>query len=230
MANEEAGALAFVDAVLAQCGGRDFKSVQFFAVIDRASKDRTLDVLTDHAVSEHRLQVVWAPENRCVVDAYVRGYREALAQDCDWILEIDAGFSHQPSDVPQFFDTMAQGYDCVFGSRFTRGGGMEDCSLKRVLISRIGSIMANLMLGTRLKDMTGGFELFSSNALRMVLDHGILSRGPFFQTEIKFHCRGLRITEVPIKYSSASHNVGVNAIRDAVSNLFRLSRLRLQLG
>ena len=83
MANEEAGASAFINAVLAQCEQPQFKSVQFFAIIDRASKDRTLTVLNEQAASESRLQVVGAPENRCVVDAYVRGYREALAQNCD---------------------------------------------------------------------------------------------------------------------------------------------------
>jgi dolichol-phosphate mannosyltransferase len=226
MANEEAGAARFVADVLARCTG--FKSVKFFAVLDRVSKDRTRPLLEDYAQSESNLQVVWAPENRCVVDAYVRGYREALAHECDWILEIDAGFSHLPEDIPQFFDTMSKGYDCVFGSRFSPGGVMKDCSLKRVLISRGGTVLANLLLGTRLKDMTGGFELFSADALRRVLSHGLMSRGPFFQTEIKFHCRGLRIAEVPIRYMSASHNVGKSALMDALRNLFRLRRLKFE--
>ena len=111
--------------------------------------------------AEPRLRVVWAPENQCVVDAYVRGYREALIAGVDWILEIDAGFSHQPQDIPQFFDTMLQGYDCVFGSRFMPGGRFSGGSLKRYLISRGGSVLANLVLGTKETDMTSGFELFS---------------------------------------------------------------------
>jgi dolichol-phosphate mannosyltransferase len=228
MANEEASAERFVGAVLDECAPRGFKSVRFFAVLDGVSKDRTRELLEEFKTERPQLEVVWSPENRSVVDAYVRGYREALAAGCDWILEIDAGFSHQPSDIPQFFDKMAEGYDCVFGSRFCEGGAVSDSSAKRELISRGGTILANLMLGTKLKDMTSGFEMFTREALQEVLTRGIRSRGPFFQTEIKTYCRHLRIAEVPIQYRAASHNVGGKALKDSFSNLWRLFRLRLQ--
>src|SRR5258708_6662365 len=103
MASEESSARSFIDDVLAACAPFGFKSVTMFAVLDRASKDHTREILDEHARTEPRLQVVWSPENKNVVDAYVRGYREALAADSDWTLEIDAGYSHQPSDIPQFF-------------------------------------------------------------------------------------------------------------------------------
>lgn len=228
MANEEASAARFVNAVLEQCAPRAFKSVTFFAVLDRVSRDRTRELLDELEKEKPPLEVVWSPENRNVVDAYVRGYREALNAGCDWILEIDAGFSHQPSDIPQFFDKMLEGYDCVFGSRFCAGGTLTESSTKRKLISRGGSVLANLLLGTKLKDMTSGFEMFTRAALQEVLKKGLRSRGPFFQTEIKVYCRNLRITEVPIKYRAASHNVGRQALKDSFSNLWRLFRLRLQ--
>jgi dolichol-phosphate mannosyltransferase len=228
MANEEASAVRFVEAVLAQCEPRGFKSVHFFVVLDRVSKDRTRELLEEMKKETPALEVVWSPENRSVVDAYVRGYREALNAGCDWILEIDAGFSHQPSDIPQFFDKMSEGYDCVFGSRFCAGGSISDSSTKRKFISRGGSLLANLLLGTKLKDMTSGFEMFTRGALEEVLRKGIRSRGPFFQTEIKVYCRNLRIVEIPIQYRAASHNVGNQALKDSFSNLWRLFRLRLQ--
>jgi dolichol-phosphate mannosyltransferase len=228
MANEEADAARFVNAVLEQCVPRGFKSVTFFVVLDRVSRDRTRELLDELAKERPELKVVWSPENRSVVDAYVRGYREALNAGCDWILEIDAGFSHQPSDIPQFFDKMLEGYDCVFGSRFCAGGTISDSSTKRKLISSGGTILANLLLGTKLKDMTSGFEMFTREALQEVIKRGIRSRGPFFQTEIKAYCRRLRIAEVPIQYRAASHNVGNQALKDSFSNLWRLFRLRLQ--
>jgi len=225
MASESATAESFVAAVLERCAG--FRSVQFFAVLDHASKDDTADRLRALARRDPRLRVVWAPENRCVADAYLRGYRGALAAGCDWVLEIDAGFSHQPADVPQFFDRMLEGYDCVFGSRFCPGGRISESPLRRTLISYGGTLVTNLLLGTRLKDMTSGFELFSRDALRHALDKGIHSRGPFFQTEIKVHCRSLRVTEVPIHYRAASHRVGRQALTDALANLWRLFQHRL---
>ncbi|HUW19326.1 MAG TPA: glycosyltransferase [Sedimentisphaerales bacterium] len=226
MANERETAVEFVNAVLEQCKG--FKSVKFFAVLDHSCKDGTFDLLKEQQNRLPELQVIWAPENRCVVDGYIRGYNEALKAECDWILEMDAGFSHQPADTPQFFDKMAQGYDCVFGSRFCAGGRFTDAPLSRYLISRWGSIITNLLIGTKLKDMTSGFELFTNAALRKVLDRGITSRGHFFQTEIKTYCRDLRIAEAPIHYRKPSQNVDTGIIVDAFVNLFRLFRRRLK--
>ena len=139
-----------------------------------------------------------APENRCVVDAYIRGYREALASGAEWILEIDGGFSHDPGNIPQFFPYMAQNYDCVFGSRFTNGGSITSRSLGRRVVSWGGTLLTNALIGTKLTDMTSGFEMFRRDVLQNVLDRGIHSQAHFFQTEIKVHCRNLKIAEVPI--------------------------------
>lgn len=230
MANERDSAVGFVTAVLEQCKDKGFKSVKFFAVLDRVSKDGTVDLLRELEKSQPSFQLVWAPENRSVVDAYMRGYREAVTAGCDWILEIDAGYSHQPADIPQFFEKMAEGYDCVFGSRFCEGGQITDSSSKRYMISRGGTLLTNALLGTKLKDMTSGFEMFTRPVLEEVLNRGVKSRGHFFQTEIKAHCRKFRITEVPIHYRSASDSVNNMVIKDAFSNLWRLFRLRVQGG
>ena len=228
MANEGTDAVRFVQEALRQCDG--FGSATFYAVLDRANKDDSLDLLREYAISEPRLRVVWAPENRCVVDAYIRGYREAIAGGADWILEIDAGFSHQPEDMPKFFDAMTTGrYDCIFGSRFMAGSRLSDRSWKRYLVSRGGTFLTNLLLGTRQTDMTSGFQLFSRGALEMVLQRGIRSRAHFFQTEIKVYCRDLRICETPIHYRAPSPRLGGSAVREAFRELKRL-RLERHAG
>jgi len=102
MANEAATAVRFVDAVLSECENHGFDSVTLFVVLDNVSRDDTRELLEAHVAVQPELSVIWAPETRGVADAYVRGYREALAAGCDWILEIDAGFSHEPSDIGQF--------------------------------------------------------------------------------------------------------------------------------
>ena len=225
MANERSTAVDFVSQVLEKCSG--FKSVKFFAIFDNSCKDGTFDLLKNMPNKPAELEVVFAAENRCVVDAYIYGYQKAISEDCDWLLEIDAGFSHQPKDIPQFFDKMNQGYDCVFGSRFCKGGSFSDAPLGRYLISRVGSIATNILLGTKLKDMTSGFEMFTKEAMQKVLSVGIKSRGHFFQTEIKAYCRKMKITEVPISYSTPSENVNTTVIMDAFGNLFRLFVKRL---
>ncbi len=226
MANEGEEAVRFVQEVLAQCNG--FRRVEFFAVLDGVTRDNTVELLRAYTQAEPRLTVVWAPENRCVVDAYVRGYREALASGADWILEIDAGFSHYPEDMPLLFSKMREGYDCVFGSRFMTGAHYVRDNTKRYLVSLGGTLAANLLLGTSQTDMTSGFELFSRCALESVLRMGIESRAHFFQTEIKVYCRRLKFVEVPIHYRSPSPGLGSPALKDSVQQLGRLFRLRLR--
>ena len=226
MANEETLAEKFVNELLDVCDSAGFANVEMFAVLDKASRDNTLHILRELEKQRPQLNVIWAPENRSVVDAYIRGYGEAIKAGCDWILEIDAGYSHQPADVPQFFAAMAEGRDCVFGSRFCDGGSLEG-SLKRRIVSRGGTVLANLLLGTRMKDMTSGFGMFSRTTLQQVLDNGIHSRAHFFQTEIRTHCRNLRFAEVPIHYRVNSDSVNRKALSDAATNLWRLFRLRL---
>lgn len=220
MANEEQSAEALVAQVLSAAAS--FRDAHFYAVLDKVSRDRTRVLLDALALREPRLTIVWAPQNRCVVDAYMRGYEAAIAAGHDYILEMDAGFSHQPSELPVFFDAVDQGYDCIFGSRFMPGGGITDTPWHRRFVSRGGTIAANLLLGTKLHDMTSGFEMFSRAALIEILGRGIQSRAHFFQTEIKFHARKMRIVEVPIHYSAASPSVGSSSIRDAFGNLFKL--------
>ena len=98
MANEGEEGVRFVAEVLKRCSG--FREARFLAILDNATRDGSTELLRELEKSEPRLTVVWAPENRCAVDAYIRGYREALAANAEWILEIDAGFSHQPEDIP----------------------------------------------------------------------------------------------------------------------------------
>jgi dolichol-phosphate mannosyltransferase len=223
-ANERSNAEDFVAAVLAVCARYSFRRVEMYAVLDKVCTDGTYDILRVMAMREPRLQVIWAPENRCVVDAYMRGYRQALERGNDWILEIDAGFSHDPEQIPLLFSEMANARDCVFGVRFGLPGARFEGGLKRRLISQGGSALSNMLLGTKLGDMTGGFELFSHKALEYILKKGVYSRGPFFQTEIRTHAHAFNFGQVPIRYCSPSHNVNGNALREAFMGLWRLYR------
>ncbi len=229
MANVKDTAVNFVNDVLDSCRPFGFKSLMFYVVFDGACTDGSYDILKSFSEDTPELVVIFAPENRSVVDAYKRGYREAIENSSDWILEIDAEYSHRPEDIPQFFHAMKDGgFDCVFGSRFCKNGKIIDSSFKRRVISLVGTYLTNLLLGTKLHDMTSGFELFTRDALVWILDQGVYSNGPFFQTEIKTHAHKLKIIEVPIIYSNASHNISNQAISDSLSNLLRLFKLRFQ--
>jgi len=226
MANEQESARQFTLDLLNRCSG--FKSIEMFAVLDNTCRDDTKTIMQALACDESRLHVIWAPENRSVVDAYMRGYQETLASKADWILEIDAGYSHSPDDLTHFFPHIHPETDCVFGSRFCPGGSISNSSFERLLISKLGSISSRWLLGVHLSDMTSGYEMFRRETLQAVVDRGIVSRGHFFQTEIKAYCRNMRWVEVPIHYQNASGHVPQAALNDAFKGLLRLFSLRLR--
>lgn len=232
MANEAGSAERFVRDVLTTLAPYGFRQLAFFAVLDRACTDGTVGLLQLAARTLPALKVVYAPENRGVVDAYVRGYREALAHGAELVLEIDAGYSHDPREIPRFIEALASA-DAVFATRFGGGGRYEGGLSRRWLVSRGGSALVNLLLGTRLSDMTSGFQLFRRAVLQDILALGLRSRGPFFQSEMKVRAHAYRIAEVPITYRPSGQVPRSPALRDAWRTLLflflqRLSRRTLQ--
>jgi hypothetical protein len=219
LANEEHSITELLDRTLFQLGSDD----RVFCVLDNVSKDRTREMIAERAGRDPRVVLVWAPENRCVVDAYFRGYRTALAAGCRWILEMDGGLSHQPEEIPLFIREMEKGYDYVGGCRFMEPGGYTG-PWSRYIISRGGGVLSNLLLGTHMRDMTGGFECFNRRALEAVLTHGVRSRAHFFQTEIKVLMHQFNWTEVPIHYKNPSKSVGKASLKEAFRNLWELVR------
>ena len=223
LANERATIDEFVRRVTAQLQPQD----RLITVFDNVCTDGALDRARELARSEPRLHVVFAPENRSVVDAYFRGYREALAGDFDWILEMDGGLSHLPEQIPQFVHAMQNGYDFAGGSRFIPGGSF-DGPWSRYLVSRGGTWLTNLLLGTTMRDMTSGFECFTHATLTRVVEEGVHSRAHFFQTEIRARMHDFRWIELPIRYGCPSNSVGKSSIIDAFKSLAALRKHRKQ--
>jgi dolichol-phosphate mannosyltransferase len=220
LANEERTVASFLEHVVAQLTPAD----RVFCVVDNVSRDRTRQAVEGYGQHDPRVACVWAPENRSVVDAYFRGYRTALDAGCEWILEMDAGGSHRPDQIPQFIRAMQDGYDFAAGSRFLLGGSHRG-GWSRWFISKGGTLLANAVLGTRMRDMTSGFECFARPALQAIIDHGVSSRAHFFQTEIRYLLHDWRWIELPIDYTAASPSVGTATLKDALRSLWKLRRL-----
>lgn len=213
--------MATIEELLVRIFAQINDNDKVYSVLDNVSKDGTRQLIEQFALHEPRLQLIWAPENRCVVDAYFRGYRAALSDNCQWILEMDGGLSHLPEEIPLFIRAMEDGYEYAVGSRYIRNGSMSG-SFNRKIISRGGSLLASVVLGTKMSDMTSGFECFSFDALSSVVQQGVYSKAHFFQTEIKYQLRDTRWKEIPITYRNASPGMGSGPIIDALKNLWRL--------
>ena len=196
-----------------------------FLVFDNACKDGTVDRARAFAAEDPRIKVIFAPENRCVVDAYFRGYREALNAGCDWVLEMDGGLSHRPEEIPRFREAMEQGFDYAGGSRFVEGGSF-DGRFSRRFISRGGTFLSNTLLGTKMRDMTSGFECFTREALTHIVNRGVRAKRHFFQTEIRTMMHDWKWTEVPINYGCPSKSVGQASLKEAFTILFQMYKER----
>lgn len=226
MANEEDG-FSFFAGRLAQVLDAA-KSGKVYIVIDEVSKDRTLELARALSSEDERFQVVWAPQNRSVVDAYINGFRAAFLNGHDPIIEMDAGMSHDPQALPMFLKVISEGYECAFGSRFIKGGSMSESPLERRLLSSTGTLLANLLLGTGLKDMTSGYEGFRKHLVEAVLSYPLRSTGHFYQTEIRYLLRNRKWVEVPIHYRAPSKRVSRASIKNAWRTLLYYFVLRLK--
>ena len=201
-----------------------------YFVVDKASKDNTLELCQAAAAADPRFVTIWAPENKNVVDAYMRGFRAAYDAGHEIIVEMDGGLSHDPRAIPMFLRVLNEGNECAFGSRFCNGGSMADSPIKRRLLSRTGTLLSNWLLGTKMDDMTSGFQAFHRTVMKNILDYPIRSKAHFYQTELRYLMRKHRFAEVPIHYRAPSNSVSPKAIRNAIDTLFYYfgKRLRFQ--
>lgn len=204
-------------------------SGKVYFIIDRISTDRTLEIVQQLAGRDDRFAAIWAPENRNVVDAYLRGYREAFDRGHDRIIEMDAGLSHDPRAIPLFLQALQNGHECAFGSRFVNGGSMEGNAYRRML-SKGGTMLSNLLLGTRLHDMTSGFQGFQRPIVARLLSYRFRSEGHFFQTELRYLLRRSRFVEIPIHYSAPSPRVSAVSIANSIRVLFHYFIRRLTMA
>jgi dolichol-phosphate mannosyltransferase len=199
-----------------------------YFIVDRVSRDRTLECCQELGVLDPRLITKWIPENRNIVDAYINGFREALKDGHEIIIEMDGGLSHDPRAIPAFLRALNEGNDCAFGSRYMNGGSMVDSPFRRRLLSKGGTILARILLGSKLADMTSGFQAFRRSILLNVVNYPLRSRAHFYQTELRYLLRRQKLIEVPIHYRAPSPRVSKGAIRNSLAVLVYYFLRRLQ--
>lgn len=217
MANEEEDFAPFVTA-LSEVFNKLGTGTAYF-VLDHVSKDNTLELVKELENKDPRFKLVWAPENKCVADAYLRGLVEAYKNGHDMIIEMDAGMSHDPKAIIMFIRVLNEGNECAFGSRFINGGSMADSPLFRRMLSKNGTRLTNLLLGTRMYDMTSGFQAFHRDVVKEIIRYPFKSKAHYYQTEMRYLLRNKRYREIPIHYRAPSKSVSKGAIKNAIKVL-----------
>jgi dolichol-phosphate mannosyltransferase len=170
-------------------------------VIDDNSPDGTGELADALARELDYVSVLHRPAKEGLGPAYLAGFRRALADGAELVLEMDCDFSHDPNDVPRLI-AAADDADVVLGSRYVAGGGVGNWGLLRRFISAGGSWYARVVLNSNVRDLTGGFKCYRRAVLETIDLDAIHSKGYAFQIETTYRAlrAGFRVTEIPITF------------------------------
>jgi len=170
-------------------------------VVDDGSPDGTGELADQLASELSFVDVLHRLVKEGLGPAYVAGFREALARGAELVLEMDCDFSHDPADVPRLIAAAADA-DLVLGSRYVPGGHVQNWGSLRRFVSAAGSLYARVLLGVRVRDLTGGFKCYRRAVLESIDLDALSSRGYAFQIETTYRAirAGFRVLEVPITF------------------------------
>ncbi|HEY7340051.1 MAG TPA: polyprenol monophosphomannose synthase [Ktedonobacterales bacterium] len=168
-------------------------------IIDDNSPDGTGQIADEMAARDNTIHVMHRPGKLGLGTAYIAGFHYAIEQGYDFVFEMDADFSHNPTYLPRFFE-LAGDADVVIGSRYVKGGGTPNWSPLRKFISGGGNMFARAMLGIPVHDCTAGFRCYRTAALCVLNLDAIRAQGYAFQVEMTYNFwkSGFRIRELPI--------------------------------
>ena len=201
-------------------------------VVDDASPDQTAKIVREIIGNNQSgfldIQVMERAGKLGLGTAYIQGISKIVDQ-CEFVMEMDADLSHQPKYIMDFLKAAEQNnLDLVIGSRYVKGGGIENWDFKRKAISRFGSLYAKIILGVNINDFTGGYNMFRSDFIKRInLLSQIQSIGYLFQIEMKYRsvCTKARFVEIPIIFPDRINGVSKmsgSIIKEAAIGVFKL--------
>jgi len=172
-------------------------------VIDDNSPDGTGEIADRLAAELDLVSVLHRPEKQGLGPACIAGFKQALADGAEIVVEMDSDFSHDPADVPRLVAAVEDGADFALGSRYVEGGGTTNWGLGRRVLSRGASMYARTILGVKLHDVTAGFTCYRRGVLEALDLASIDSQGYVFQIEMKYRAlrKGFKVAEVPIVFA-----------------------------
>jgi dolichol-phosphate mannosyltransferase len=214
-----------LEPMLRALGG---KSVRVL-VIDDNSPDGTGPLADRLATELDYVDVLHREHKEGLGPAYLAGFRRALADGAELVLEMDCDFSHDPNDVPRLLAAVESGADLALGSRYVPGGGVRNWGLLRRIISAGGSLYARVLLGVKVRDLTGGFKCYRREVLEAIELDAVDSKGYAFQIETTYRVlrAGFKVVEVPITF--ADREVGGSKMSKAIvaEAIWKVPGLRL---
>jgi dolichol-phosphate mannosyltransferase len=196
-------------------------------VVDDNSPDGTGEIADGLAAEFDAVEVLHRTGKSGLGSAYRAGFAHALAQGAEFLVEMDADFSHDPAHLPALL-TAAGDADLALGSRYVPGGGVRDWGLLRRMISRGGGIYARVILGVQIHDLTGGYKCFRREVLESIELATVRAEGYVFQIEVTYRAllAGFRVTEVPIVFSDRTEGTSKMSSRIALEAMWAVPAMR----
>jgi len=198
-------------------------------VIDDSSPDGTGELADGLARELAHVEVLHRERKEGLGPAYLAGFRRALADGAELILEMDCDFSHDPADVPRLVAAAGEA-DLALGSRYVPGGSVGNWGLLRRAVSAGGSLYARLLLGVGVRDLTGGFKCYRRAVLETIDLDAIPSKGYVFQIETTYRAlrAGFRVVEVPIAFVDREQGGSKMSRRIVLEAIWKVPALRLK--
>ncbi|TET24747.1 MAG: polyprenol monophosphomannose synthase [Candidatus Cloacimonadota bacterium] len=168
-------------------------------VVDDNSPDGTAGILKSIQKKTERVHLIERKGKLGLGTAYVRGFKFALQNGYNLIFEMDADFSHDPSDVPRLLKAIEDA-DLVIGSRYKNGISVVNWPISRLFLSYFANVFARIVTGVPVMDLTAGFKCFRNEVISSLDLDNIRSDGYGFQIEVNYwvHRKGYRIKEIPV--------------------------------
>jgi dolichol-phosphate mannosyltransferase len=198
-------------------------------VIDDDSPDGTGQLADRLAKELERVEVLHRARKEGLGPAYLAGFKRALADGAELILEMDCDFSHDPADVPRLIAATGDA-DLALGSRYVEGGSVGNWGLVRRAVSWGGSLYARILLGVSVRDLTGGFKCYRRAVLEGINLDAISSKGYAFQIETTYRAlrAGFRVVEVPIRFVDREEGGSKMSRGIVLEAIWKVAALRLK--
>lgn len=192
-------------------------------VVDDNSPDKTAQAVLD---LRKKVTVILRPRKEGLGRAILEGFKKALQNKADFIITMDADFSHLPSDIPRLLE-QAKDYNVVVGSRYIKGGRIKNWGFKARLLSFLANLLARNLLSLKVRDCTTGYKCYPRSFIQSLDFHQIASLSYAFQVEMLYFAQkgGFKIIEIPIIFEerkSGSSKKSLREITGSARSLFRL--------
>jgi dolichol-phosphate mannosyltransferase len=197
-------------------------------IVDDNSPDGTGAIADGLANTTEGVKVLHRPGKQGLGRAYLDAFAHALEGGADYVLEMDADFSHDPRDLPRLIAAAEHDADLVLGSRYVPGGSVTDWGLVRRLVSRGGSWYARRVLRLKVRDLTGGFKCFRREVLESLDLDRVRADGYGFQIELTYRTiqAGFRVAEIPIVFRDRRVGQSKMTARIALEAMLKVPALR----